>query len=189
MKTLKKCLSVFLLGTSAAMASPGAHGPNGEHLDAAGAAQAQGMSVPRVETYTKSFELVGQVQGGELSILVDRYDTNEPVLNGKLEVAAHGLKAPAKFHADHGDYSVDDAPFLKALAAPGKHALVFTLAAGNESDVLEGVLEVRPADRSHHHPDDRARLPTSWIVAGGLLALALTVLSIRLLRRQSPTGK
>lgn len=189
MKNLTKFLSISLLSMSAAFAAPGAHGPNGEHLDAPGGGQAQGTSGPRVETFTESFELVGQVQGGELSIFVDRYETNEPVLNGKLEVELNGLKAQAKLHADHGDYSVDDAKFLQALAAPGKHALVFTLTTGDESDLLEGTLEVKATDGAHGHADDHAHSLTRWAVAGGLLALVLTVLAVRLLRRKSPTGK
>lgn len=189
MKNFTEFLSISLLGMSAAFAAPGAHGPNGEHLDAPGGGQAQGASAPRVETFTKSFELVGQVQGGELSILVDRYETNEPVLNARLDVETGGLKAQAQFHADHGDYSVDDAQFLKALAVPGKHSLVFRLTAGDESDFLEGTLEVKAADSTHEHADNHARSLTRWAVAGGLLALVLTGMAIRLLRRQSRTGK
>jgi hypothetical protein len=188
MKNLTRFSPAFLLCLSAAaFAAPGAHGPNGEHLDAPGGAHAHGTSGPRVQTFTESFELVGQIQGGELSILVDRYETNEPVLNGKLEVETNGLKAVARFHADHGDYSVDDEQFLQALAVPGKHALVFTLTAGAESNRLEGTLEVDAADHAHHN--DHAHSLTRWSVAGGLLALALTALAVRLLRRKSRTGK
>lgn len=182
MKILSKYLSISVLSMSAAFAAPGAHGPNGEHLDAPGG-QAQGTSGPRVETFTESFELVGKVQGGELSILIDRYETNEPVLNATLEVEANGLKAPAKFHADLGDYAVDDAKFLEALAVPGKHAVIFTLTAGGESDLLEGTLEVKAAD----HTDDHSHALTRWAVAGGLVAAALTALVVALLRRKSQT--
>lgn len=128
---------------SAAFASPGAHGPNGEHLDGAAANGPAAGSVPRVETFSEAFELVGHLSGGELSIMVDRYDTNEPVLNGKLEVQYKNMKAQARFHADIGDYAIDDQKLLKALAAPGKHALLFTFAANDESDLLEGTLEVQ----------------------------------------------
>nr|WP_314629560.1 hypothetical protein [uncultured Noviherbaspirillum sp.] len=189
MKNFTQFFFVFLLCLSAAaFAAPGAHGPDGEHLDApGGGGHAHGTSGPRVETFTASFELVGQLQGGELSILVDRYETNEPVLNGKLEVETNGLKAAARFHADHGDYSVDDEKFLQALAVSGKHALVFRLTAGEESGLMEGTLEVDAADRAHG--DDHAHSLTRWSVASGLLALVLTALAVRLLRRQSRTGK
>ena len=82
-------------------------------------------------------------------ILIDGYETNEPVLNGNLEVEFNGIKATAKFHADHGDYVVDDANLLKALAKPGKHALLFTFSAGKDNDLLEGTLDVSAHDGTH----------------------------------------
>lgn len=149
-----KILATFIVALSlmaGAVASPGAHGPNGEHLDGQASAGPVG-NAPLVETFSEMFELVGQLSGSELSVMIDRYETNEPVLNGKLEVEFKGLKAIAKFHADMGDYAVDDPKFLKALAAPGKHALIFTFIAGEESDLLEGTLEVSapPADEHAH---------------------------------------
>lgn len=187
MKNLTTFLLIALLGMPAAFAAPGAHGPDGEHLDAPGD-HAHTDAGPRIESADGSFELLGHLQEEELSILIDRYETNEPVLDGKLEVEANGVKVPARFHADHGDYAVDDAQFLKSIAAPGRHALVFTLTAGNESARLEGTLDVA-ADSSHAHADEHARSLTRWTMAGGLLALALTVLAIRLVRRKTPTGK
>lgn len=151
-----------------AFAAPGAHGPNGEHLDGP-AAVANTGSVPRIEAFTELFELVGHLSGGELSVMVDRYDSNEPVLNGKLEVQYKGVKAPAKFHADLGDYAIDDPKLLQALSAPGKHQLIFTFVAGGESDLIEGTLEVQPA-AAHDH----AEVPrwAYWTGAGALLLLA-----------------
>lgn len=177
-----------LAATTAAFASPGAHGPNGEHLDAPGA-QVRSSAGPRVETFTESFELVGALQGDELSLLIDRYETNEPVLNGTLEVEFSGLKAPARFHADHGDYAVDDAQFIKALSKPGKHALVFTLTAGDESDLLEGTLEVKGEDagQAHEHADSFSL--TTWALGGTLLAILLVVLAIRTIRRNPNSGE
>lgn len=144
-------LFLCLFTASAAIAGPGAHGPDGEHLDApTGSAVAD--AGPRIETFTESFELVGRLQGNELSILVDRYASNEPVLDGKLEVESNGITASAKFHADHGDYAVDDEKLIQALSKPGKHPLVFTLAAGNENDLLEATMEVKASDIDHGHP-------------------------------------
>lgn len=164
-----------------ASASPGAHGPNGEHLDAPAAA-ASSAGAPRVETFTEAFELVGELSGGELSVLIDRYDTNEPVLNGKLEVQYKDMKAQAKFHSDIGDYAIDDARFLKALSAPGKHQLVFTFIAGDESDLLQGTLDV-PADAGHAHAGTpRWRY---WLAGAVLLLLSCGLL----LRRRLSQSK
>ena len=151
-----KILAIFTITLSlmaGAVASPGAHGPNGEHLDGQASAGTVG-NAPQVETFSEMFELVGQLSRSEFSVVIDRYETNEPVLNGKLEVEYKGQKAIAKFHADIGDYKVDDKKFLKALASPGKHALTFTFIAGDESDLLEGTLEVSapPTDEHPHTP-------------------------------------
>lgn len=174
---MNKLILIFgwLACALSAFASPGAHGPNGEHLDGPAAAIASG-SVPRVETFTELFELVGSLSGGELSVMIDRYDTNEPVLNGKLEVEYKGIKAQAKFHADIGDYAIDDPKFLQALSAPGKHQLMFTFVAGDESDLLEGVLEV-PRTAPHAAP----WLPhwAPWAAAAALLMLAIGLIARR----------
>jgi hypothetical protein len=125
--------------SSHAVGGPGAHGPNGEHLDAPSTAVMR-PALPRVEAHTEAFELVAELRANELSIVIDRYETNEPVLGARLEVESGGLKAVAEFRGDAGDYAVTDAALLKALATPGEHALVFTLVAGNDSDLLDGTL-------------------------------------------------
>jgi hypothetical protein len=182
-----KLLNIFLLylvTISIALASPGAHGPNGEHLDAPGA-QVRSASSPRIDSSTESFELVGQLQGSELSVLIDRFETNEPVLNGKLEVELNGLKAPAAFRADQGDYVVNDAAFMQVLSKPGKHALVFTLTAADESDLLEGTLEVGGADSVENH----THFPWAWTGTGLLAAILLMGLAFKLRRSRTSTGK
>ncbi|QBE62360.1 hypothetical protein [Pseudoduganella lutea] len=172
----------LLLALAVAMpahAAPGAHGPNGEHLDGPAAATASG-SVPRVETFTELFELVGQLSGGELSVMIDRYETNEPVLGGTLEVEYKNLKARARFHADVGDYAIDDEKFLKALSVPGKHALLFTFTVGGESDLLEGTLDV-PVAAAHEHGHEQDR---RWWWLGALPVIAIpAALMVRARRR------
>lgn len=113
--------------------------------------------------------------------MIDRYDTNEPVLNGKLEVEYKGMKAPATFHADMGDYAIDDPRLLKALSAPGKHALLFTFIAGAESDLLEGTLDVAAPVQDHDH--HASRWP--WIAALGAGLAAAIALILRQRRRNT----
>lgn len=189
---LVKFFCIYLIAASAAFAAPGAHGPNGEHLDAPGG-HVHSDAGPRIETFTESFELIGQLHDGELSVLIDRYETNEPVLGGKLEVEFNGMKAAARFHADHGDYAVDDANFLKALATPGKHALLFTLTAGEDSDLLDGTLEVNATQSGpgHSHADENGHGYSlrTLAIGGALLAIALIVIVIGQRRRKTSTGK
>jgi hypothetical protein len=185
-------MAAALLLALPAQAGPGAHGPNGEHLDGETHSHAVPSSAPRLETHSEDFELVGTLAGGELSLLIDRYESNEPVLGATVEVEFEGHRAQARFHADHGDYAVADEAFLKALSAPGEHALIFTITAGAQADLLDGVLAVsaQAVADGHEHAaaaaDDHgqgstARLP--WL-AGGLAALGALAGGSWLLRRR-----
>jgi hypothetical protein len=169
------------------MAAPGAHGPNGEHLDAPTAMRAA-SALPRVEAKSDTFELVAELRTGELVIVVDRFESNEPVLGAQLEVESGSLKAVAAFRAEQGDYAVTDAAMLKALAAAGEHGLVFTLVAGKDSDLLDGTLVAAGGsgaaaamaasndpdhdhahgtdDHDHGHGHDHDRERAAWIGAG-----------------------
>ncbi|HAU56890.1 MAG TPA: hypothetical protein DCW87_04575 [Comamonadaceae bacterium] len=130
--------------------------------------------VPGFEAQSETFELVGRLQGGEFSILINRFATNEPVLNATVEVESGALKALAKFHADQGDYAIDDAAMLKALASPGEHAVVVAVVAGADSDLLDGTLNVPGAMlNAPGHSDDHGHGPSRTI----WLALALVVLA------------
>ncbi|MBC7734898.1 MAG: hypothetical protein H7306_23885 [Bacteriovorax sp.] len=131
--------ALLLIAAPFALAGPGAHGPNGEHLDGPTTVRAA-SALPRVEAQTDTFELVAELRPSELVIVIDRFESNEPVLGAKLEVESGTLKAVAAFRAEQGDYAVTDAALLKALAAPGEHGLVFTLVAGKESDLLDATL-------------------------------------------------
>lgn len=181
--------SFATLASPLATALPGAHGPNGEHLDAPGGA-AGATARPRLETHSDAFELVATLAGDELSILVDRYATNEPVLDARVEVESGALKAVAKFHADHGDYAVDARPLLEALARAGEHPLVFTIVAGNESDLLEGVLKVTPQPLADdHHQDGPLTRGRTAAAAAALLLLGGTTAWLVRRRRRIAGGR
>jgi hypothetical protein len=67
-------------------------------------------------------------------VCIDHWVSNVPVLKAEVEVEFNGRKAMARFHADHGDYAVADATMLKALHAPGEHALIFSIVTGPPQD-------------------------------------------------------
>lgn len=170
--TMGGAVLALSIGT-ATWASPGAHGPNGEHLDSATPLPALTLA-PSFETHSVDFELVGQLQETELSLLIQRFATNEPVLDASVEVETGSLKAQAVFHADLGDYAIDDAQMLKALAVPGEHALVITLRTGQEADLLDATLTV-----ASKVPDTRPHSPsrTLWLVLALVTLLVLVVLA------------
>ncbi|MGA0609672.1 hypothetical protein [Caldimonas sp. KR1-144] len=139
----------LLAAACAAVAGPGAHGPNGEHLDAPSGAAAAADSTPRLESFSEAFELVARLHDDALVIDLGRYASNEPVVAATLEVESGAAKAAAAFDAASGSYRVTDAALLAALHGAGKHALMFTIAAGGDADLLEGSLEVA----AHEHGD------------------------------------
>ncbi|MGE0356251.1 MAG: hypothetical protein AB7P08_04980 [Burkholderiales bacterium] len=194
---LAAALAVLVsLSSTVALAAPGAHGPGGEHLDQPGGT-AVSSSHPRIEARSDLFELVAELRDGELTILVDRYETNEPVLGADLEVESGGRKAKAKFRGDRGDYAVDDPAFLKGIAADGEHALVFTLKAGNDMDLLDGTLAIgtrgsagASAGRDLGHLLEHS---LAWIVAAiaaiGVIAVLVRSRKRRAFAAQSPGGR
>lgn len=180
------CLIAALGLTGMAQAGPGAHGPNGEHLDAPATLVSTQAAAPRIEAHTEAFELVATWQEGQLTAWVDRYETNAPVLGATLEAEAGGIKATGQFRPEQGDYVFTDPKLLAALALPGQHPLVFTLVAGPDSDLLDGVLDTRSTperldghdehddhdEAAHDHPE---RPWTPWVLGGvgSLLVLGL----------------
>jgi len=148
-------LSSLLLGLHlSAGAAPGAHGPNGEHVDGPTATHATAAG-PRLEARSAQFELMATLHGTELSVFVDRRDTNEPLLAAALEVTSGGIKAQATFHADQGDYAFTDPRLLALLHGHGKHALTFRLVTGAEEDRIEGTLvNAVHGDHGHDHDHD-----------------------------------
>ena len=171
-------------------AGPGAHGPNGEHLDAPSMGNANGMRANlQIEAKSDLFELVATLTGGELSILIDRFATNEPVLRAEVEVESGGLKAQAKFHADIGDYAIDDPAMLKKLSTPGEHPLVITVLAGEDSDLLDGVLRVPTSLADHEHGIHWARWTLGALVIFVLLGIAAALLRKKFQRQLSEGGQ
>jgi hypothetical protein len=167
----------LIVVTLPSRAAPGAHGPDGEHLDQPGATQGASSSLPRLEAKSDAFELVAELRAKEFVIVVDRYDTNEPVLGAKLEVESGAAKAVAAFRAEQGDYVVADAALLKVLGTPGEHGLVFTLVAGKDSDLLDGTLNMRAASpQAHGHSHGLFGLGPRRLALIGAAVTALVLL-------------
>ena len=161
-----------------AWAGPGAHGPNGEHLDSPKTDNPMHAGL-RIEANSDVFELVGTLAGGELSIFIDRFVTNEPLLQAQVEVESGALKAQAKFRAEIGDYKIDDPAMLQKLSTPGEHPLVITVIAGKDSDLLDAVLLVPASlavDDHHFHWE--------WWALGALASLVLLGIAAARLRNQ-----
>lgn len=177
-------------------ASPGAHGPNGEHLDHSPAESDHAEATPRFESFTENFELVGKLNSAGLSVVVDEYKTNVPVVNAAVELEVNGIKATGKFHEDTNDYAFDDPKILEQIKKPGEHELVFTINTATDSDLIPASLYVgsKNAEHTHghgeaaeHHHNHGSHLdewlhsPLVWaLVVGVLLGVFLVLRRLRI---------
>lgn len=199
MKNIALFLISSLLTAQLALAAPGAHGPNGEHLDAPGTGSTVNDATPRTETFTENFELVARLYSTELSVLVDDYKTNVPVLNATLQLQVADLTSQATFHEDAGDYAFDDPALLALLQKPGDRELIFTLSTPTQSDLLLATLKSTGAatehvEHGHPHHDDHEHdghghiqelfhSPYAWLALA--LVLGLLVLFVQRIRHRA----
>ena len=123
-------------------------GDDHEHGPVTAAPVSPTTQVLRVEAASELFELVAVLEGDKLVIHLDRFASNEPGTGAKLTGEGGPLKATAAVERD-GIYTVPAA----ALAAPGTHPLVFTVQAGEASDLLTGDLVVASPAAAAAHTD------------------------------------
>lgn len=173
-------LPILLLALPLSLAaSPGAHGPNGEHLDgpAAGAAGSDGR--PRAEGFSELFEFVAHLEDAALTMMMNVYETNVPVDGAAVEVEFNGIKDKAKFDPATGVYRFESRKLIEALSAPGKHPLSFDVTKGEDFDIVPGTLVVD----EHAHEDAGAGWRW-WLLGAGLLVAVATVVFLRRTRRR-----
>lgn len=169
-KRLFAMLFATLVVAISAAAFAGEGHDHGESKTPAGAAPAS----PRFQGHSDLFEVVGTLKRDGLSITIDRYATNEPVLNATVEVEVGNVKRIAKFHPEHGDYSLPAESFRK----PGTYAITLSVVAGKEADLLAGDMVV-PDPQAGHDPSAQAAAGLlKWAKPAGAAALVLAGLAM-----------
>ena len=128
-------LGLVLAGATAPVqAGPGHSGDEGHAHDAPAAASSQS---PRIIATSENFQLVGILKSGRLTLYLDREPDNSPVVDAMLTVTGGDKTVVAEKQAD-GTYAVA----ADALAKPGENELQFEIKAGEQFDLLGGVLAV-----------------------------------------------
>ena len=137
---------------------------------------------PRTQTSSDDFELVAVLKDDKLVVYLDRYATNEPVENADIELDVGAVKIKPKV-LPKGIYEFAAETFI----APGKYSLVFTIVAGETTDLLDAVLEGGADANLLEH----SRAWTTWTIWGGAAAFALGVFWIggRRVRRAQQTRR
>ena len=130
-------------------------------------------ALPRGEADSSAFELVAIARGESLEIYLDRFATNEPVTGATIEVESPGGPVKAKEGVD-GTYRVS-APWL---AKDGRADLLFTVTAGDATDILPLTIQMAPATvqgvaQRDAAPDSHISMTSVLLVLGGALMGAL----------------
>jgi len=154
-------------------AGPGHSGDEGHSHDNPQAVSAQS---PRVVATSESFQLVGILKGGRLTIYLDREPDNVPVTDANITVSSASSSADASSLAD-GTFEIAAGDWAK----PGENEMQFVVVAGGKTDLLGGVLIVpddgaagAAAPHAHSHVWDRVlnRASIPYLIVG---AFTLTV--------------
>ncbi len=134
---------------------------------------------PTFESSSESFELTGRIQGPQMTLLLDRWASNEPVTDAKIDIEVDSRTIVASAQAD-GSYTLDASSFAK----PAVYPLTITITAGNESDLLVAELKVEAPAETTLSSMTGSRIATIALVVG-LLVLA----GAAILKRHRQTGE
>jgi len=133
-------------------------------------------AAPRFEAASEEFELVGVLHGSALTLYLDHYASNAPVVKAMLEVEVGQQKIQAK-ESEPGVYRLELGNTL--ATKPGRLGLVFTIQAGESVDLLTANLEI---------PAAKAPVADAAVFAWrrlGWAGLALPLLGFWVWRRRS----
>lgn len=171
------------LALAACALTAAAHGDE-PHGDEPHPVAAVTTGAPRIEAATETFEMVGRLENGALTLFINRFETSEPVLLAKVDLESGDQEATAEFRADQGTYVVSEPKLVQALGQPGSHPLVVTVTSGDEADLLEATLVVAAVKST----EVREKLPLNPALAGALGLGALGVGGFVLRKKRTNKG-
>ena len=151
------------------------------HDDAASpAAPIAGGGSPRIEAASDLFEIVGVVDKDAMTLFLDRYATNDPIVDAKIDIEAGPAKGSAQANPD-GTYTFRHA----ALATPGQFPVTITVTAGGDADLLTGELLIPDPNAANAHAETSPLLKQLGWAAGVLILIGAITMAWWLCRRHS----
>jgi hypothetical protein len=102
-----------------------------------------GVTTPRAAAHSPDFEIVAIAHGRTLTIYLDRYADNEPITDARVEVDVNGVSVVANPVTD-GTYQLA----ADWVATPGAYDALFTVIAGDISDLLTARLVIPPVENA-----------------------------------------
>ena len=128
---------------------------------------------PRAAAATEEFEVVTSLEGKKLVVYVDRFASNEPVVQAKVEIEGAGLKGVASETAP-GTYVLDVATPLP----PAKHPLTISVEAGDSVDLLTATLDTSASVANVVHTHGWSEWVV-WALSGVLLLVTGILFVVR----------
>ena len=159
-------LFLSLVVITKAVASPGAHGPNGEHLDTR--TKVAASTNPKFESFTETFELAGELLENQLVIYLHDFKSNTPIVNASIDLELGEMTASAVFSAQSQAYIVTEQTLLTQLKQSGLHEIIMTILTEENGDLLVANLENHQAvetantDENAEHDDHHHGFP--WLI-------------------------
>ncbi|MFN3809716.1 MAG: hypothetical protein ACK4S6_03765 [Roseateles asaccharophilus] len=133
-------------------------------------AAATGQALPRFAASSELFELVGVLDGRQLTLYLDHAASNAPVQGATLELDFGGAKLkPVPKSEGEGQGQGEFTLQLEREPQPGLIPVTATVLAGRESDLLAGELDLH----AHEPAAPAASARWKYIAAGALALLGL----------------
>lgn len=169
---LHHSLAALSLAAACLFAAPVLAGEGHDH--GAEAPAAGGPALPRFAAVSELFELVGVLNGKQLTLYLDRAADNSPVREAQIELEVAGAKYKAVKHGDD-EYEV----MLKDAPKPGVLAITAAVTAGTEADLLAGELDLHDEAKADATAHVHGWQEYAGWAAGGLVVLVLAVWGLR----------
>jgi hypothetical protein len=166
------------LALAATLLLPAGATAGGDHDHGDAAPSAAGPARPRFAAVSETFELVGVLDGRQITLYLDRSADNTPVTEAsiELEVAGTALKATPRGDAFEA--------VLAARPAPGIVPITATVTAGTETDLLAGELDLHDdAHAAAASPGSHGRRFAGGVAAALAALLALVAAGVVVARR------
>lgn len=200
------CQAALMGGVAVVLLATGARAHEGENHDARPTEAARGAaasppgqtaspspSQARLSASSDTFELVGVLQGRTLTLWLDRYADNTPVLGARLRMDIAGQVIDAR--ADGEVYRIE----LPSAIGPGSVPVVATIVTPDTSDLLTAELLVPKPGAQPPAPDGASaldaavtssrvlldRMPVSALLLGAATAILTGVIGWLIGRRRS----
>jgi hypothetical protein len=144
MKIIHSTVATFMALIFTLLSPMAIAGAGHDHAEAA--PKTQGTALPRFVAVSEDLEMVGIVNGKQLTIYLDRFTDNSPVHDAQIEIdiAGNTYKAEKK---GEGEYEVT----LKDTLKPGVLAITVTIQAGQLNDLLAADLDLPAVEEEHSH--------------------------------------